>query len=100
MLHVTIFLYFPRQNKVPSMPILSQSLKDHSSEIVHPFELEIFCENVFWPTLSEIYQKGFRDRPVDHDRRIEHASLRRSKYISITNFSSNRRTVSAGPIKV
>jgi hypothetical protein len=46
-LHDTIFLYFPRQNKVPNMPILSQTLKGHNSETVRLFELKFFVEMYF-----------------------------------------------------
>jgi hypothetical protein len=52
MLHNTLFLYFPWQNKVPSMPILSQTLKGHNSETVHPFELKSLLE-MYFSQLSE-----------------------------------------------
>jgi hypothetical protein len=57
MLHNTIFLYFPRQNKVPSMPILSRTLKGHNSETVLPFELKFFVEMYF----GQLYQKSTRE---------------------------------------
>jgi hypothetical protein len=58
------------------MPILSQTLKGHNSETVHPFELKKFCGNVFWPILSEIYQRGLADQPVDRNRHVEHGRPR------------------------
>jgi hypothetical protein len=42
-----MFSYFPRQNKVPNMPILSQTLKGHNLETVCPFELKCFVEMYF-----------------------------------------------------
>jgi hypothetical protein len=42
-LHGTI-VNFPRQNKVPNMPILSKTLEGHKSETVRPFELKFFVE--------------------------------------------------------
>jgi hypothetical protein len=47
MLHNTIFLYFPKQNKVPNMRILSQILKGHNSETICPFELKFLVEMYF-----------------------------------------------------
>jgi hypothetical protein len=74
MFHNKIFLYFPRENKVPSIIWVKLwktiYLGNHSSVWAKKF-----WGNVSWPTLSEIYQKGLGDRPVD--RCVEHASLRR-----------------------
>jgi hypothetical protein len=54
MLHNKIFFHFPRQNKVPSMPILSQTLKSHNSETVRPFELTYFVH------FGQLYQRSTR----------------------------------------
>jgi hypothetical protein len=57
------------------MPILSQTLKGHNSETVRLFELKNFVRMYF----GQLYQRGFGDRPVDRDRRVEHASLKVSE---------------------
>jgi hypothetical protein len=57
MLHNAIFLYFPKQNKVPSMPILIQTLKGHNSETVCPFELKFVVEMYF----GQLYQTSIRE---------------------------------------
>jgi hypothetical protein len=77
MLHNRIFLYFPRENKVPNMPILSQTLKGYNSETVCPFELKFFVE-MYFDQLCMGFTRGLEDQPVDRDRRVEHASLKGS----------------------
>ena len=61
MLLNTIFLYFLRQNKVPKMPILSQTLKCHNSETVRPFELKFFVEMYFDQLYLGSTKKVFED---------------------------------------
>jgi hypothetical protein len=72
MLHNTTFLYFPRQNKVLSMPILCKTLKSHNSETVGPFELNFFVEMYF----GQLYHRTTREvLEIDHSIAIDTLSM-------------------------
>jgi hypothetical protein len=51
------WLYFLKQNEVPNMPTLSQTLKGHNSETVCPFALKFFVEMYF----DQLYPKSTKE---------------------------------------
>jgi hypothetical protein len=72
MLHNTIFLYFPKQNMLLSMSILSQTLKSHNSETVFPFELKFVVEIYF----GQLYQRSIREvSEIDQSIAIDMLSM-------------------------